>query len=92
MDPSRVTRADGRDNGQNDGMSLETRGLELLAMTVIMEPLSSVWPRNQSDGNFWGDIFGGSRLMAKGDEQVRELVSQLLTSVRSAVRRNWRAF
>ena len=81
VDPSRVTRADGRDNGQNDGMAGD-KGFGVAGYDSNYGAFIQRLAQGTNLTELLGDIFGGSRLMAKGDEQVRELVSQLLTSVR----------
>ena len=81
VDPSRVTRADGRDNGQNDGMAGD-KGFGVAGYDSNYGAFIQRLAQGTNLTELLGDLFGGSRLMAKGDEQVRELVSQLLTSVR----------
>lgn len=81
VDPSRVTRADGRDNGQSGAMKGDG-GFGVAGYDSNYGSFIQRLAQGTDLTKLMEDLFAGSRLMAHGDEQVRELIGNLLSSLR----------
>ncbi|MFR8069351.1 MAG: hypothetical protein ACLU79_08795 [Clostridium sp.] len=80
VDPSRITRADGRDSGQNSAMTGDNR-FGIAGYDSNYGAFIQRLTQGTDLTDLMNSLFAGSRLMAQNDEQVRELIGNLLTSV-----------
>ena len=81
VDPSRVTRADGRGNEQSGAMKGDG-GFGVAGYDSNYGAFVQRLAQGTDLTGLMEDLFAGSHLMAQGDEQVRELIGNLLSSVR----------
>ena len=77
---SRITRADGRDSGQNSAMTGDNR-FGIAGYDSNYGAFIQRLTQGTDLTDLMNSLFAGSRLMAQNDEQVRELIGNLLTSV-----------
>lgn len=80
VDPSRVMRADGQENGQN-GTATGEKSFGVLGYDSNYGAFIQRLAQGTDLTGLLSDLFAGSRLMAQGDEQVGDLISNLLTSL-----------